>query len=75
SRVEGNIDLVRDGVDGVFFPYGDSEALAAAIGAVLADPVGSAARARAARARMTEDFSAAAMCRGYADIYQRIRAV
>ncbi|MEQ8661722.1 MAG: glycosyltransferase [Gammaproteobacteria bacterium] len=49
SRVEGNVDLIRDGIDGVFFPYGDSDALADAITAVLAD-VG-AARARVHRAR------------------------
>ena len=38
SRVKGNTDLVKDGVTGLLYPYGDSAACAACIRRLLEDP-------------------------------------
>jgi glycosyltransferase involved in cell wall biosynthesis len=51
SAAGGLPELVRDGATGLLVPVGDSEALARAVAAVLADP--DAARLRAAHARVT----------------------
>ena len=43
----GIVDLVDDGVTGVLVPPGDTERLAAALSAMIADPKGAAAMGRA----------------------------
>jgi glycosyltransferase involved in cell wall biosynthesis len=53
-----NEDLIEHGVSGLLVPWGDSEALAAAINTILDDPERSAVMGAAARARM-ECFSPA----------------
>lgn len=72
SRVAGNVDVVTDGVNGLFYEPGDTRGLARAIGSVLEDPQGSRQRARHAREQVVRDYSAAAMCEGYAQVYRAV---
>jgi glycosyltransferase involved in cell wall biosynthesis len=53
----GTSEIVRNGVDGVIVPTGDSRALASAIEAVLRDPDGARVRAASARRRVETDLS------------------
>jgi glycosyltransferase involved in cell wall biosynthesis len=56
--------IVRDGREGRTYPVGDRAGLAAAIGAVLDDPMGRRAMGASARRRASEEWSWAAHCRG-----------
>jgi glycosyltransferase EpsD len=38
SNVKGNKDLIRDGENGLLYPYGDSSACAAAVGRLMESP-------------------------------------
>ena len=71
STAGGLGDIVVDGVTGVSFPPGDVPALARAVGAVLADPAAARTRARAARARLGEEFDWARIAAGTARVYAR----
>lgn len=57
TGVGGTPELVRDGVDGLLVPPGDTVALARAIAACLEDPASAQDRARRARRRLDDDFS------------------
>lgn len=70
SRVGGNPELIEDGVSGRLIPAGDARALAATLGeycrsARLRDDHG-----RAARRRVEERFSIAAMVERYLAVYE-----
>jgi colanic acid/amylovoran biosynthesis glycosyltransferase len=56
TDVTGIPELVKDGRTGVLVPQRQPEALATAIGRVLADPAWAGALARAGRARVERDF-------------------
>jgi glycogen(starch) synthase len=56
TNVGGLGEAVIDGVTGMSCQPGDIAGLAAAVRAVLDDPVGAQRRARAARKRLTADF-------------------
>ena len=64
SRTEGQIDVIQEGVTGLFFPQGDSEALRNAIESLWNDPerceeMGRAARAYIVKHHNLEQFVAA----------------
>ena len=69
TAVGGNAEIVRAGVNGLIVPPADPEALAGAIGALLADPVLSAALGRAGRTWAIAHGSSEAMCGRYETIY------
>ncbi len=57
SRAGGNVDLVTPGVDGLLAPPRDSDAFAAALARLLADPALRHALGQAARRTVRERFS------------------
>lgn len=61
TAVDGNGELIADGRHGWLVPAGDASALAAAMGAALADPAEARRRGESARQRAATDFSQAAM--------------
>ncbi|MBI4167040.1 MAG: glycosyltransferase [Acidobacteria bacterium] len=67
----GTKELVEDGRTGFLVPPGDSEALAARIREVLADPVLAAALGRAARHEVEVKFPFAKMVSEYESLYER----
>jgi glycosyltransferase involved in cell wall biosynthesis len=68
SRINGLIEVVADGTDGILFSPGDPEALAAAIDALAGDPERVRTMGAAARRRAEEEFSVGAH-------YRRLRAI
>ena len=73
SAVEGNVDVVRHGDNGLLFDVDDREALARAIAETVSDPGSADARARRGRDGVLREFSAEAMAAGYEAIYRRLR--
>jgi glycosyltransferase involved in cell wall biosynthesis len=61
TRVGGNPELVRDGVDGLLYAPGDVGGLVAALEALLADPARARRMGDAARRRASEAFTAEGM--------------
>lgn len=72
TRAGGVPEVVADGVHGVLVPPGDPEALAAALGGLLADPERRARLARAGRARVAAEFSLERMVSRTEEIYRRV---
>ena len=70
SDIPGSHSLIAHRHTGLLAPPGEPSALAAAIAEVLADPAAAKERARHARQRVEEDFSARRMAADYADLYQ-----
>ena len=70
TRTGGNPELVEDGVTGRLVPVGDRSALAAALGAYLADPHVRALHGKAGRQRAIDEFSLERM----ADRHRRLYA-
>ncbi len=68
-RSGGLPDVVDATSGGTLVPPGDIRALAAAIDAVIADPVQAQGHGAAARARMLDRFSPAVVAAGYRDRY------
>lgn len=58
TRVGGVPEIVEDGVSGYLVPHGDSAAMAAALGALLADPERRRAMGAAGRKRVAPAFGA-----------------
>ncbi len=65
-------ELVDDGSTGILVPPEDGEALAGAIGALLADPARRRAMGRRGRERALESFTAGAMAAGYTSLYEEV---
>jgi glycosyltransferase involved in cell wall biosynthesis len=73
TRVGGVPDVVTR-AEAVLVPPSDPPALAAAIQAVRKDPAGAADRVRAARARLTKDFTIDRWLARYDDVYGAVLA-
>ena len=69
SAVGGILEVVEDGKTGLLVEPGRSEALAAAICSVLADPARSRAMGRAGRLRVEAQFSWASVAERTRDVY------
>jgi glycosyltransferase involved in cell wall biosynthesis len=69
TSVGGNVRLIEDGVTGLLVPPGDAPGLAAAIGRLLSDPALAARLGAAARRRVEERYSRAAMVRRFEAFY------
>ena len=71
----GTAEIVRDGIDGVIVPIGDTGRLARAIASVLGDPDAARARAASARRRVETDLSFDARMSAveaiYVDLFRR----
>lgn len=74
TRVGGNDEAVVDGATGRLVPAGDPEAMAAALGALLADSELRAAMGRAAEARWRSTFTAERMVRETESLYRALRS-
>ncbi|MCB9777308.1 MAG: glycosyltransferase [Alphaproteobacteria bacterium] len=78
SHIGGIPELVTDGVDGRLVPPADPAALAAAVGALLADPARAAALGAAGRARVARTLDPDRHVGGvetvYAEVQDRARA-
>jgi glycosyltransferase involved in cell wall biosynthesis len=72
TAVDGNADLVRDGVTGRLVPSRDPEALAGALDAVLADPAAARSLGCAARRYVAESHSLPAMVSRYEQLYEEL---
>lgn len=72
TAVGGNLELIRQGEDGVLVAPDDDAALAEAIGRLLADP-GLAARLRAAaRRRVESEYGWERCCASHQDLYRKL---
>jgi glycosyltransferase involved in cell wall biosynthesis len=74
SRVPGHVDTVVHGETGVLVPVDDPAALAAAAGALLADPPRARAEGAAGRTRARRDFAVERMAAEVAEVYRRAAA-
>jgi L-malate glycosyltransferase len=72
SNVGGNPELVRDGIDGLLFPRGDSSACAAALLRVLEDTDLSRRLGESARKRAVHEFSLNRTVERYHGLYRRL---
>ncbi len=72
TRVGGIPEVVEDNLSGVLVPFGDADALAGAVTALLRNPARRAALGRAAQKRASEFFSADAIVPRYESLYRRV---
>lgn len=72
TAVGGNAELVEPGRTGYLVPAGDVAALAEALRVLARDPVKRRAMGRAARSRVTLDFTADKMADRYAGLYEEL---
>ena len=70
--VGGIPEVVQSGESGLLVPFGNTTALAAAAGSLLADPVRRAALGRAAQSRARGHFSATAIIPRYEALYRQV---
>jgi glycosyltransferase involved in cell wall biosynthesis len=63
SRTRGQVDVIQEGVTGIFVPVGDSSALRAAILSLWSDPARANAMGRAARAYVERNHRLESFCR------------
>jgi glycosyltransferase involved in cell wall biosynthesis len=63
SRTEGQVDVIKDGVTGIFVPVGDADAMRAAIVDLWKDPERALEMGRAARAYVKEHHALEKFCR------------
>lgn len=71
TAVGGNVEVVRDGTDGLLVPAGNDDALADALAALVADEPRRAAMGRAA-AQRAGDFDIAVMARRLEALYAEV---
>jgi glycosyltransferase involved in cell wall biosynthesis len=69
SRIGGIPDIVEDGISGLLVPAGDSGALAAALGRLIADPALARRLGEAGRQRVRERFTWEAIVRRWKETY------
>jgi glycosyltransferase involved in cell wall biosynthesis len=74
TPVGGTAELVLDGETGVLVPPRDPDALARAIGGLLADPERGRRLGEAGRRRVEREFSAERMARRVLEIYDEVLA-
>lgn len=74
SAVGGNLEVVRDGEEGLLVPAGDDAALAAALARMAGEPVLRVRLGEAARRRAQEAFSFAVTSSRYEEIYRQVLA-
>lgn len=74
ARVAGVPELIADGVDGVLFTPGDWDELAARMRTMLADPVGAATMAEAARRKVIAEFDVMRSAEQLRSIYETLSA-
>ncbi len=72
TRVEGNPELIRDGLDGLIVEPGDPGQLAEAIARIVRGEVDWQAFRTSALKRHAERFSTRAMAAGVAKVYRRV---
>lgn len=72
TAVGGNAELVEPGRTGYLIPVGDVAALAGALRVLARDPGKRKAMGRAARSRVTLDFTADKMADRYAGLYEEL---
>lgn len=70
--VPGSADAIKDGETGVFVPFGDPEALADEIEALIREPERKRRLAAAGRETVRRDFNAETMARATENVYQQI---
>jgi N-acetyl-alpha-D-glucosaminyl L-malate synthase BshA len=75
TRVGGVPELVDDGINGLLFPVGDVDAMAAAAIDLLRDEVGLAAMGLAARRNASERFCSSRIIPLYEQYYERVLAL
>jgi len=73
TRVDGTVDVVRDGETGVLVPPGDDRALAAALLALGRDPARRRALGAAGRRRIDEAYSIDRFVDGFERLYLSLR--
>jgi L-malate glycosyltransferase len=71
TRVGGNPELVRDGDNGLLVPYGDPQALAAAIGALLSSPEQAREMGVRGRRLVESALTMERMSEGHGALYRR----
>jgi glycosyltransferase involved in cell wall biosynthesis len=71
TRVGGNVDLVRDGANGLLVDPGDVDGLATAIAELIADPRRMQDLGRASRARIEREFDPELHVARYEAVYER----
>ncbi len=72
SQVSALPEIVVDGETGLLVPPEDPDALAEAVGCLLADPARAAAMGRAGYERLVSDFSVEKMVRATLDVYGEV---
>ena len=72
SRIGGIPEQVEDGVTGILFPMGDTEALAEAMRTLWNDPELRLAMGLAAREKAEREYSLADHCQGLLSIYEEL---
>jgi glycosyltransferase involved in cell wall biosynthesis len=72
TAVDGNADVLRDGVTGRLVPPRNPEALAAALESVLADPAAARALGCAARRHVAESHALPMMVSRYEQLYEEL---
>ncbi len=73
TAVGGVPEVIADGVTGRLAPFGDVEALAAAVSGLVNDPGRRRVMGDAARRRAGERFSTEVVVSAYEDLYRRVR--
>jgi N-acetyl-alpha-D-glucosaminyl L-malate synthase BshA len=74
TRVGGVPELIDDGINGLLFPVGDTDSMAAAAIALLNDPARQAAMAAAARRTAQDRFCSTRIIPLYESYYERVLA-
>jgi glycosyltransferase involved in cell wall biosynthesis len=72
TRVGGNPEIVRDGVDGLLVPRGDDQAAAAAFLRLLDDPAAAARMGAAGRARVHKHYRLEQTIDAYLRLYLQL---